>query len=118
MKNLKVFEEYTTKNEEHSKHSKHQNYMFFQNIHTIKNAIEDIMNMDTDMVDVILSAGHGWALDHISTSTDDVLEVYHFLKNKVSKEEMEEPASMSGIEIMEEPGSDEIEFETEETEED
>jgi|TARA_R110000744_G_scaffold302539_1_gene411470 hypothetical protein len=62
---------------------KSNNYMFFQNIKTICDAAKDIMEMDKDTVDEILSNGHDWASDHIATSKDDVEEVYNFLKNKI-----------------------------------
>jgi len=58
------------------------NYMFFENLKTLKHAIDEMLAMDKEKVDQILSDGHGWAIDHISTSTDDVEEVYHFLTNK------------------------------------
>ena len=56
------------------------NYMFWQNLQTIKEAVDGILGMDKKEVDEMLSNGHGWAIDHISTSTDDVEEVYHFLE--------------------------------------
>ena len=58
------------------------NYMFFQNLKTLKHAIDEMLKMDKSKVDQILEDGHGWAIDHIATSTDDVEEVYHFLTNK------------------------------------
>jgi len=60
------------------------NYMFWQNLKTMKEAIDAMLEMDEDKVDEVLSNGHGWALDHISTSADDVEEVYHFLQQNVS----------------------------------
>ena len=60
-----------------------QNYMFFQNLKTIRNAVDELMNMDPAQVDKLLSAGHAWAVDHITTSADDVEEVYHFLTNNM-----------------------------------
>ena len=33
------------------------------------------------VVNTALNDGHGWALDHIATSNDDMEEVYHFLTN-------------------------------------
>lgn len=62
------------------------NYMFFQNLKTMKGAIEDMLEMNQSEVDKILSDGHGWALDHIATSADDVEEVYHFLENSMGGE--------------------------------
>ena len=56
-----------------------QNYMFFQNLKTIQHAVEELLNMDPAQIDAMLSNGHAWAVDHITTSTDDVEEVYHFL---------------------------------------
>lgn len=58
------------------------NYMFFENLKTLKHAIDEMLAMDKAKVDQILEDGHGWAIDHISTSTDDVEEVYHFLTNQ------------------------------------
>jgi hypothetical protein len=58
-----------------------ENYMFFQNLKTIKSAVDAMLQMDPMMVDQILSNGHDWANDHITTSKDDVEEVYNFLKN-------------------------------------
>jgi len=66
-----------------SEDKRSDNYMFFQNIKTICDAAKDIMEMDKDTVDEILSNGHDWASDHIATSKDDVEEVYNFLKNKI-----------------------------------
>ena len=67
-----------------SEGSEHKNYMFFQNLKTIRDAADAILNMNESMVDMILSNGHDWASDHIATSKDDVEEVYNFLKNTAS----------------------------------
>lgn len=71
MKNLREFESF-----EEGKPG--GNYMFWQNLETMKHAIEDMLAMDRDEVEAVL-AQHAWAVDHIATSTDDVEEVYHFL---------------------------------------
>jgi hypothetical protein len=60
------------------------NYMFWQNLKTIVNAATELLKMDCDKVDELLSDGHGWALDHIATSADDVDEVYHFVEGNLS----------------------------------
>jgi len=60
-------------------HQETQNYMFFANIQTIKRLADEILKMDKSELDKILSDGHGWALDHIATSKDDVEEVFNFL---------------------------------------
>ncbi len=89
MKNIKFFEEFESddfpQGEIHENHEGHEldNYMFFQNLHTLKNAVDELLELDPHEVDQILSNGHGWALDHIATSVDDVEEVYHFMSNSV-----------------------------------
>jgi hypothetical protein len=58
------------------------NYMFWQNLETIHHAVGEILDMDRIKVDDLISNGHGWVVDHISTSSDDIEEVYHFLGSK------------------------------------
>jgi len=65
-------------------------YMFFQNLKTIHHAVCEMMKMDKETVKTILADGHGWALDHIATSADDVDEVYHFLSGNVGHNHMNE----------------------------
>jgi uncharacterized protein YerC len=60
------------------------NYMFFQNLKTIRDAVDEILLLDPMMVDAILNDEHDWANDHIATSKDDVEEVYNFLKSKTT----------------------------------
>jgi len=60
------------------------NYMFWQNLKTIVHAANELLNMDCDKVDDLLSDGHGWALDHLATSADDVEEVYHFIESSLN----------------------------------
>ena len=55
--------------------------MFFQNLNQIKGHDEELLSMDGSKLDNILSDGHDWASDHITTAKDDVEEVYHFFKH-------------------------------------
>lgn len=57
------------------------NYMFFSNLEQIKEQIEMMLSMKKDKVDQLLSDDHGWAIDHVATSKDDIEEVYNFLNN-------------------------------------
>ena len=57
------------------------NYMFFQNLKTIKRTVDELLKMDESIINIILSNGHDWANDHITTSKDDIEEVYNFLVN-------------------------------------
>jgi hypothetical protein len=65
--------------------NEHQNYMFFQNLHTIKKMVEKMLQLNPQEVDTLLSNGHGWAVDHISTSADDVGEVGTWLCNELEQ---------------------------------
>jgi hypothetical protein len=58
------------------------NYMFFQNLKTIRDAVDEMLSLDPAMVDMVLSDGHDWVNDHIATSKDDVEEVKNFLTTK------------------------------------
>lgn len=73
-------------------HNEHDNYMFFANVKNICRMCQEILEMDHHKVDHVLSEGHGWAVDHIATSKDDVEEVYNFLKSHCDEhgEETEE----------------------------
>jgi len=137
MKNIKFFEEFEISDfsspesqevHEGQEGRELQNYMFFQNLYTLKNAIEELMEMDQDKVDQILSDGHGWALDHIATSVDDVEEVYHFLSNSVEMGHMGHEHSMDDddadddqeekpIQVNIEGSDDQVEIETGEEDE-
>lgn len=68
-------------------HSEFQNYMFFNNLKTIREAIDEILQMDAHAVDQLLSDGHNWATDHMATSADDIEEVYHFLNATLDEHE-------------------------------
>jgi hypothetical protein len=64
--------------------TKADHYMFFENLKIIKNGVEELMKMDKDKIEALLSNGHDWANDHIATSKDDVEEVHNFFKTKMS----------------------------------
>lgn len=65
---------------------KSNNYMFFANLQTIKRLVDGMLEMEKSKIDAILSDGHGWALDHIATSKDDVEEVFNFLASHEESE--------------------------------
>jgi hypothetical protein len=76
-------------------HQEQENYMFFANVENICNFCQEILAMDRNEVDKILSDGHGWATDHIATSKDDVEEVRNFLKTHNSNTGRENPKFQS-----------------------
>ncbi len=60
-------------------------YMFFQNLKTIRDSVSMMLSLDPRAVNALLKDGHAWAVDHISTSKDDVEEVAGFLKGRLSE---------------------------------
>ncbi len=80
MKKVKKINEYHNE-KEHSE----ENYMLFSNIQNIKRMIDEMVSMPKEEVDKIISNGHNWAADHISTSKDDIEEVFNFLKSALQK---------------------------------
>ena len=67
-----------------------QHYMFFKNLETIQHCIDEIMAMDKDAIDELISNGHDWASDHVATSKDDVEEVANWLRSSLIGDEEEE----------------------------
>lgn len=61
-------------------HQEQNNYMFFGNLETMKNMIDELLQMDESKIDSILSE-HDWASDHISVANENLEHVYNFLKN-------------------------------------
>ena len=54
--------------------------MFFNDIFSIYQSACELLEMDDNTVDALLSDGHGWALDHIATANSQLESVYHFLE--------------------------------------
>ena len=74
-------------------HEGEKNYMFFQNLKTIKECAEKMMALEKSQVDSLIENGHDWASDHIATSKDDVEEVCNWLCNEVAEPVVEYHAS-------------------------
>jgi hypothetical protein len=71
--------------ENKSKKDDVKNYMFFSNLEIIKEKIDKLLSMDKKKLDAMLEDGHDWASDHISTSRDDVEEVYNWAFSRGKK---------------------------------
>lgn len=56
-------------------------YMLFSNFKSIERMCKNMLDMDESKVDNILSNGHDWADDHISSSKENIQQVYDFFKN-------------------------------------
>jgi hypothetical protein len=111
MKHLKEFNSYASQSEM-TENAEMQNYMFFQNLMTIKDSIDMMLSLDPMKVDAILTDGHGWAVDHMTTSADDIQEVSNFLKNTIKmmdhsempSEEMPSEEMPLDVEVVQEDG--------------
>ena len=57
--------------------------MFFSNLKVIKEKVDAMLAMDPKKIDQELSNGHDWAGDHITSSRDDVEEVYNWISTRV-----------------------------------
>lgn len=68
-----------------------QNYMFFQNLKTIKSHVDMLLSKSPEEIDSIISNGHDWAADHITTAKDDIEEVCNFFTHGQELKESEGP---------------------------
>lgn len=59
------------------------NYMFFGNIKLINKMVRELISMDQNHIDNILSDEHDWAEDHIATAKENIQQVYELLKSKI-----------------------------------
>jgi hypothetical protein len=91
-------------------HQETENYMFFGNLETMKNMIDDLLQMDESKIDAILSE-HDWASDHISVANENLEHVYNFLKNHGNPDDklIGGPKSAYPMPVDSEPSFDETE---------
>ncbi|NCA14164.1 MAG: hypothetical protein EBS89_08545 [Proteobacteria bacterium] len=66
-----------------AKDGDHKHYMFFSNLKVIKEKVDKMLAMDAGKIDAELAKGHDWASDHITSSRDDIEEVYNWLTSRV-----------------------------------
>lgn len=66
-------------------HQEVGNYMFFSNLETIKRLVDKLLEMDKSEIDSMLNE-HDWASDHITSSKDDIEEVFNFIAGHTSTE--------------------------------
>jgi len=78
-------------NEDSGEVRESKNYMFWENLKTIHHASSQLLNMDRSKIDEIVENGHAWVVDHISTVSDDIEEVYHFFQTNINDSHDDEP---------------------------
>jgi len=69
---------------------KTENYMFFGNLKQIKRQCELLLELDPNTIEEILSNGHDWADDHISSAKENVDQVFDFFMNQTKGEHDDE----------------------------
>lgn len=62
-----------------------ENYMFFSNLETIKRLVDKLLEMDKTEIDMMLKE-HDWASDHVTSSKDDIEEVFNFIAGNEDQE--------------------------------
>jgi hypothetical protein len=72
-----------------------ENYMFFSNLETIKRLVDKLLEMDKTEIDTMLKE-HDWASDHVTSSKDDIEEVFNFIAGHNDPEEDFEYATHDG----------------------
>jgi translation initiation factor 2 alpha subunit (eIF-2alpha) len=63
-----------------------ENYMFFQNLQTMKSCIDELLDMNESDIDAMLSK-HDWASDHVSSAKTSLEQVCDWIKNSIDKNE-------------------------------
>jgi hypothetical protein len=66
--------------EEDTEQGELKHTMFFNDVYSIYNSACELLELDDNTVDALLSDGHGWALDHIATANSQLESVYHYLE--------------------------------------
>jgi hypothetical protein len=67
-----------------------KNYMFFNNLNTIKRLVDGMLEMDESTIDSILTE-HDWASDHISVANENIEHVFNFLSSQDSDDIDDKP---------------------------
>jgi len=61
------------------------NYMFFENLQSMIQMCDNLLDFDEQEIDEVLQDGHDWAEDHISSAKENIEQVHDFLKNEFSQ---------------------------------
>jgi len=91
----------------------HENYMFFNNLETIKRMAEELLSMDHEKMDSMMSNGHDWATDHVAVAKEDLEQVYDFFMSDEEQYHDEEDVMVGGEDMEEEEEDEEFSEEEE-----
>ena len=55
----------------------------FSNLKSINDKVDNLLDMNKELIDEMLSDGHDWANDHVTSSRDDIEEVYNWITTNI-----------------------------------
>jgi hypothetical protein len=68
---------------------KSERYMFFSNLEQMRRQCDLLLDFDRSTVESILDNGHDWAQDHISEAKNNMDQVFDFMMNETTRDNME-----------------------------
>lgn len=63
------------------------NYMFFRNLITMREHIDEILSLDKGQIDQLLCDGHDWASDHVTVASENITQVKDWLTSEFGCED-------------------------------
>ncbi len=79
-----VYNFLTNKSDYEQVDENHKNYMFFANLENIVRFCEDILDMDEQEIDELLTNGHNWAEDHVAAALENIQQVYDWIYSEAN----------------------------------
>jgi len=67
---------------------KSERYMFFSNLEQMRRQCDLLLDFDRSEVESILDNGHDWAQDHISEAKNNMDQVFDFMMNETTRDDM------------------------------
>jgi hypothetical protein len=66
--------------EDNDEHGELKNEMFFNDVFNIYDSVSELLSACDETVDELLSDGHAWAVEHLTTATNNMQNIHQFLK--------------------------------------
>jgi hypothetical protein len=79
---------------------KSERYMFFSNLEQIRRQCDLLLDFDRSEVESILDNGHDWAQDHISEAKNNMDQVFDFMMNETTRDDMGSSMDMDDDDMM------------------
>jgi len=79
---------------------KSERYMFFSNLEQMRRQCDLLLDFDRSEVESILDNGHDWAQDHISEAKNNMDQVFDFMMNETTRDDMGSSTDMDDDDMM------------------